>query len=90
VSQFVYTLMDPAANYAAVTPADNTLFVPGQSGKSNLTKRLYVGSGGDVVALMEGLTAVTFKNVPAGTVLPIRCVGVAASGTTAGSILRLW
>lgn len=51
---------------------------------------LYVGTGGDVaVKTSQGATAVTFKNVPTGTILPLRIVQVMATNTTASNLVGL-
>lgn len=54
-----------------------------------ITRALYIGIGGDVAVAMADLLSVTFENVPAGTILPIRVRAVRASGTSAGAILGL-
>ena len=54
------------------------------------TRGLYVGASGDVVATNDDGGDVTFKAVPAGTVLPIRTRRVKATGTTAGAIVALY
>lgn len=72
----------PASSAAAVTPSDSV----------NLTRAadaLYVGSAGNLVAVMNG-TAITFSNVPAGTVLPIKCTRVNSTNTTASGIVALY
>lgn len=83
----VYSLSDPAKNFAAVTPHDSTNFGPAST--PTLTRALYVGGAGDVVAVDEGGAAVTFT-CPAGATLPIRCKRVNSTGTTATAIVRLW
>lgn len=74
----------PAKQAAAVTPHDtNNLSPPARS--------LYVGGGGNVVAILVGDTAsVTFSNVPDGTILPISVSRVLSTSTTATSILALY
>lgn len=59
------------------------------------TRGLYVGGTGNVkVDLIGeqnvGTDAVTFTDVAAGTLLPIRCSKVYKTGTTATSMLALW
>jgi hypothetical protein len=49
---------------------------------------IYVGTGGDVaVKTNQGATAVTFKNVPTGTIIPLRIVQVMSTNTTASDIV---
>lgn len=61
-----------------VTPHDTNTFQYGL---------LYIGVGGDVKAIPQGLdTFVTFKNVPEGTVLPIYIKAV-HTDTTATDML---
>lgn len=88
MSQAVFSLSDPAKNFAAVTPHNTTNFGPATA--PTFTRGLYVGGAGDVVAVGEDDTAVTFAAVPAGTVLPIRCKRVNSTNTTASAIVRLW
>lgn len=57
---------------------------------SAITKAIYVGSGGNVVILpLTGDVPVTFRNVPSGSVLPVRVRAVRAEGTTATNIVGL-
>lgn len=89
MSQAVYSLSDPAENFAAVTPHDTTNF-NATTPKAGLTRALYVGGAGNVAAVREDGTAVTFVGVTAGTVLPVRCIRVNSTGTTATGLVRLW
>jgi hypothetical protein len=61
---------------------------------------LYVGTAGDVAVIMQGkfgtegqlpviLQAITFKNVPAGSILPIIVDFLVATGTTASDFIAL-
>lgn len=49
----------------------------------------YVGTAGDVAVVTFRGTTVTFPNVPAGAVIPIRCVKVLETGTEASDIVGL-
>ena len=51
---------------------------------------LYIGGQGDVKVTMESGTTQTFKNVSAGTFLPILVTHVLANNTTATEILALY
>lgn len=80
------TIDSVAYRFAPVTPHDATML-------ADFPKALYVGTAGDVVVLpLYSDTAVTFKGVPAGTLLPIRCRRVNATGTAqaAGDIIALY
>ena len=56
---------------------------------------VYVGTGGDVAVLgvQEGLgggdTSVTLKNVPSGSLLPVKVVKVYQTGTTASDLVAV-
>lgn len=69
----------PARRAVAVTPDDNTDL-------SIYAKALFVGVGGDIVAIPAGNAdneAVTFKNCASGSVLPVMIRRVKNSSTTA-------
>jgi hypothetical protein len=71
----------PLGNAVAVTPADGTAVA---------FRAIYVGGAGDVAGKWKNSPArVTWKAVPAGTVIAGQWVEVAATGTTATSILGL-
>jgi hypothetical protein len=50
---------------------------------------IYIGGAGNLVAVMPDGTTVTFTGVLAGTVLPISCIRVNASSTTATALVGL-
>ena len=74
----------PASSAVAVTPNDSTVVD---------FASLYVGGAGNITlttANVSGTQAdVLFTGVPAGTVLPVHCTKVKATGTTATSIVGL-
>jgi len=72
-----------ATGAQAVTPNDSAdLPTPARA--------LYVGSTGNVALIPNrGGTAVTFTNIPSGSILPVQAYRVLATGTTATSILAL-
>jgi hypothetical protein len=72
---------DPASLVRAVTPSDTVEF--------SLCRALYVGVGGNVTVLSDGVP-VTFLNVPTGLVLPVETTQVRATGTTATNIVALY
>ncbi|ANU07150.1 spike base protein, RCAP_Rcc01079 family [Paraurantiacibacter namhicola] len=74
---------DPARDCFPVTPADN-------ADLDRLTKAIYVGTGGDIVLrAADADVDVTFRNVPAGSILDIRVRAVRVSGTTAADLVGL-
>ena len=77
-------LANPARNAEAITPDDAIDL-------SQPTRALYVGGAGDVdVILVDDSTAVTFKAVPAGTLLPVQAIRVKATLTTAVDIVGIY
>lgn len=78
------TMDHPAPNAEAVTPHDTTEL-------TNISRALWIGTGGDVTVLMAGTgTAILFANVPDGTLLPIRVKRVNDTGTDADDIVAIW
>lgn len=70
---------------AAVTPSDTVNIVSGP------VRALYVGVGGDVAIYSPGTAlSVVLKNVSSGQVLPVACLRVLATGTTATDIVALF
>jgi len=77
-------LSDTAENAAAITPHDSTDL-------SKTTRAIYVGGAGDVSVEMKGAgSAVVFKGLPAGTVLPVRATRVNSTATSATDLIALW
>lgn len=74
---------EPSAKYAVVTPHDSTDL-------ANMTRGLYVGGTGNLVAVMEDNTTCLFSAIPAGTILPIRARRVNSTNTTATLIVALY
>ena len=72
-----------SGKFVAVTPHDSTNLNGAPIG-------LYVGGGGDLVAVGRDSAAVTFVGVAAGTVLPIAVKRVNSTSTTATSIVALY
>ena len=73
---------NPADDYFAVTPSDATDLAVS-------TRGLFVGGAGNLVAVKEDNTTVTFTGVIAGQILPIRVRRVNATNTTATNIVAL-
>jgi len=77
------SLDGPANDVADVTPDDdNDLPI--------MARALWVGGGGDLTITAKGGGTVTFDDVPAGVILPIRARRVHATGTTATNIIAMW
>lgn len=55
-----------------------------------LTRAIYVGGTGDVVAVFPDDSTVTFSAVPAGTVLPIVVKRVNSTSTTATLMVAMY
>ena len=72
----------PAGHAFAVTPHDSTDFAREVEG-------LYVGTTGDVAVVLPSNVAITFVGVPAGAILPVRCIRVNDTNTTADDIVAL-
>lgn len=75
-------LSSPAGIAWAVTPNDS-------NDMQQMSRALYVGTGGDVSVVTKGGYAVTFKNVLSGHILPVQCWRVCATDTTAQDIVAL-
>jgi hypothetical protein len=69
--------------YAVVTPHDTTNL-------ARLTRGLYVGGTGNLVAVMDDGTTCLFSAIPVGTILPIQCKRVNSTSTTATLIVALY
>ncbi|NUA26097.1 spike base protein, RCAP_Rcc01079 family [Cupriavidus basilensis] len=79
---YAKTLTGPSETYFAITPHDTNDF-------AEVANSIRVGTGGDVAAVRLDGTAVTFKNVAAGEMLPIRARRVNLTGTTATDLVGL-
>ena len=69
--------------YEAITPSDSTDL-------DWLTRGIYVGGAGDVVAVLPGGSTVTFVGALAGSVLPIAAKRVNSTSTTATDLVALY
>lgn len=75
---------DPASKAFSITPTDDVEL-------AQTTRGLYVGGAGDISLKMVGDdTAVPFKGVTAGSLLPLRVKEVRATGTTATFIVGVY
>lgn len=77
-------LNSPARNGFSITPNDSTDL-------SVTCRALFIGIGGDVSVVLAGdASSIVFKNIPAGTIVPISVKRVDATLTTAADILGLY
>ena len=79
-SMFVY---GPANDATVPTKSDTA------SDPAGISKAIYIGTGGNLKVTTRDGTAVTFSNVQAGTVLPVRVDFVWTTGTTTSNELLL-
>lgn len=79
-----------AGFFAAITTSDTVNYVHPEDANATLVARgIYVGTGGNIVAINIAGSAVTFSNVPAGTTLAIDHIRVNQTNTTASNLVRL-
>ena len=77
------SLIAPARLAFPIVPDDNLTQNP-------VPKALYVGTGGDIAVCAVGSqTDVLLRNVPSGTLIPIRIKAVRATGTSAADLVGL-
>jgi hypothetical protein len=72
----------PAENFFSITPSDSVDLI-------RTPRAIYIGGAGNVVVRITGEASVTFQGLAAGTILPIRCDRVLATGTTATNLVGL-
>lgn len=75
-------ITSPARGGFAITPSDSTDLTAE-------TRAIYVGSAGDVAAVLASGDEVSFVGLAGGTVLPIRARRIKATGTTATALVGL-
>lgn len=74
---------EPARDCITIVPSD------GADQAKPLTS-IYVGGTGDITLTpLSGGTDVVFKAVPVGTILPVSCARIKATGTTATLMIGL-
>lgn len=82
-SEYPTTLTAPARDASTVVPHDS-------NDLTQLPRALYIGQGGNVSVRMPGGGTVVFANAQGGSFLPVRALGINATGTTASGIVALW
>lgn len=76
-------LESPAANAFEVTPHDTNEL-------ASVTRAIYVGTTGNVRLVTINNETVTFVDVPAGNIIPIRAFRILSTGTTADDIVGMY
>jgi hypothetical protein len=71
-----------ASDCFSVTPSNTVLFGYEIAG-------IYVGGAGNITVIKRNGLTVLFTAVPQGSILPVCCVGVNATGTTATLLVGL-
>lgn len=80
----------PPFNYTLTVSPDNADDLTLYKTRRLLTMALYVGTGGDLVAVFENGLAQTFTAVPSGAFLPLAVRRINATGTTADGIVACY
>lgn len=77
------SVSSPARSVRAIEPGTDPL--------TEIPKALYVGTGGDVeLRAVDDEVPAILRNVPSGTVLPVRVAQLYASGTDAADLAGLY
>jgi S-adenosylmethionine synthetase len=82
-SEFLLSFIPPASRAFHVTPHDTNLCM-------HETRGLYLGTSGSVRVDMADGDSVTFANLAAGIIHPLRVTRVYATGTNATGIVGVW
>lgn len=70
--------------HAVAVVADNT------NTFSNVSLAIYVGTTGNAEILTKSGETVVFRNIPAGTIIPIQATRVNISNTTASNMVMMY
>lgn len=76
------TFTAPALDTFTVSPSNSTNF-------NSMARALYVGVGGNITLVTPAGTVQEFIAVPQGTILPVVCIRVNSTSTTASSLVGL-
>jgi hypothetical protein len=82
-SKFARSLTSPPEHGLEIQPSDVEEL-------PEVTRALYVGGAGALSVRMKAGEMLTFSNVQAGSLLPLRLAQVRATGTTATGLVGLW
>lgn len=88
-------MVDPSISYnrwRAITPSDTVAIgeTTAGDGLARVPRAVYVGGTGNIVAVNQDGSTVTFNGVPAGTVLPIMPLRINSTSTTATGLVALY
>jgi len=75
-------MTDPGYDAAAITPSDTD--------PTGNVRALYVGGAGDLKVQTIAGNDVTFADIVAGSIIPIRCKRVYSTGTSATNIVAFY
>ena len=75
----------PSGTYSPITPSDSSA-----NNFTNQTIAIYVGGGGTIVAVDEDGDTTSFVGAVVGSTIPIRCVRVNSTGTTATNLVGIF
>ena len=77
------SLISPAEDCFVIVPGDGVEL-------TQATKAIFIGVAGDVALIpLRGGAAITFRNLPSGSILDVRARAVMATGTTATDLVGL-
>lgn len=91
VNQWCISMWNPYNRAVAITKSNSANFIPTltQSGGYATCEAIYVGGAGVVAAVFSDSTVVNFT-AAAGEILPIRCIRVNDTNTTATEMVALY
>ena len=55
-----------------------------------VARAIYIGTGGNICVVTSSGDEVIFKNVPSGSILPVRASRIKATGTSAADLVMLF
>lgn len=78
------SVSDPARQAAPIIPSD-------EQPLERIPKALFIGTGGDIrLRCTDDDAPVLFRNIPSGSILPVRAAQVLANGTNATDLVGLF
>ena len=81
--------MPATDEFKTISPADNAFNIVQDADFAVPTKGIYVGASGNLQVIMVGGGTVTFVDIVAGVVHPLRIIQVLSAGTTATGLIGL-